>query len=1206
MSRELDVATLPLHGLHLIEASAGTGKTYNIALLHLRLLLERGLDVRNVAVVTFTDAATRELRQRLRDRLAEARQRLEQAPRVPPDDLDAILAVHRDDGDAQARALLRLEAALGGFDEAMVSTLHGLCKQLLGELAFESGLPFIELDGESINDAALELVRDYWRRCVVAEPVAFVDDVLERWSDPDALASHLISSQALSVAATSIDPQEPRQRVEACSEGVADADAAWLRVCRSGRIGPALVELQAAIDAKLLSVDKQKSSHHKRAMDDLARALDEAAGGTIADATALTPLSREAILADRSKKALNQGWLPDGALGEVSHVADQVCKARIALRRARLALFLCDALDFVRDGLAARRERLRRFGFDDLIRGMHAQLHGPRGDAVARQLVQRLPALLVDEFQDTDPLQYAILRRIQSADAAAALFLIGDPKQAIYRFRGGDIFTYRHAVIDAGHNGHTLRDNWRSDRRLIEAANAVFGRVDTPFVYDFIGFEDARYPALRDKERHWLEDDAPMVVWRAPDCADRNGKIVPWTKPAFSDRVLAETGREIKALLREAERRGDTSLTIAVLVNTNRQAEDTARALARWNIACDYLSTASVHAGDEALELANVVAALCAPGNAAVVRAALATELLGETLASLLAAQSDLEAWEAQLARISALRKRWLEAGPYAAIAQCVQAAAPRLLPRWDGRRRVTNFLHLADLLQHEAASRGTPEELLHWLSARRAEALARRGDGHAEWLRPADDPGAVQVLTIHRSKGLQYDAVFAPFLLGTHWRSRQPDAEPDEAVAWHNDDELRIDIGGPDWGEHARLHRDEQFAESLRLAYVAITRAKHRVWLAWAFANTGRNHGTSRIGPLAWLWLRNEGMKEPEDLDALDPERVDDALAALAARSNGSIAIAPITADLPRADATPLALVDADLVAPQFRGRIDRRFETMSYSRLFGGNPHAPAADHDEAGRAAVVASVDEGDAVPQWPRGAAFGNCMHEVYEKIAFTDLANGAVSAQLARICQDHGHDGPIEQRTIAAMARATVATELLPGSGFTLAALAPGEALPELEFLFPLGGARLDGLERILARAPRHARAAGELGARRAEVAGLMTGFIDLVVRWDSRYYVLDYKTNLLGATRADYAVTRLPVAIRAHDYDLQYLIYLVALQRFLRARLGVEYDYDRHVGGALYLFVRGMREGDVAGIHHDRPARELIDAIDAWCAGGAP
>ncbi len=1200
MSRELDAAALPLHGLHLIEASAGTGKTYNIALLYLRLLLERGLGVREIAVVTFTDAATRELRARLRARLAEALQRLRDAPCANPDDLDAILAPHRADPETLARATTTLEAALTGFDEAMVSTLHGLCRQLLGELAFESGLPFIELDGTLNNDAALELVRDFWRRHLVAEPVGIAREVLERWPDPQALTTYLVQSQVLALAPGSIDPVDPHALAKASAALLAKALAQWRTLRASGKVAKALAGLREAVAAKLLSSAKEKQYH----ADALARCATEidAAVERAPDPRLLAPLDLSCIESAYLDKAKKQDWRPDPVLDEVARCVQVLVESSAALARAQVAAFVFDVLAFVRAGLAARRERLRRFGFDDLIRSVHEQLHGERGDAIARRIAERLPAVLVDEFQDTDPQQYAILRRIHAAREDAALFLIGDPKQAIYRFRGGDIFTYRNAATAAGANRHTLRANWRSDARLIDAANAVFGRFENPFLYDFIGFEDAKFPASRAGPAHWMADDAPLVVWRLPDIVDDKGRRKPWNVGDYSERVLAETSRTIKALLREGREHGDDALTIAVLVNTNRQAEQAAQVLSRWRIPCDYLSMASVYAGDEALELETLIAALCAPGDAPVVRAALATELIGETLASLLAAKADLDAWEAQLARIAQLRRRWIEAGPYAAIAQCVQLAAPRLLPRWDGRRRVTNFLHLAELLQHEAARRGTPEELLRWFSERRAEALARRGDGHAEVLRPADDPGAVQVLTIHRSKGLQYDAVFAPFLLGMRWSNPERVAEPDEAVTWHDDDELRVDIGGPDWVEHAVMHRREQFAESLRLAYVAITRARHRVWLAWAFANTGL-HTKSCISPVTWLWLRGPDMDEPEHLADLEPGGVDAALAALVDQSGKTIAIEPIAVNPPAVDDAPLAGAGADLVAPQFRGRIDRRFETMSYSRLFGGNLHAPAADHDETERSVVVVPASESDAVPQWPRGAAFGNCMHEVYEKIAFAELAAGAVSPRLARICEDHGHEGPVEQRTIAAMAQATVVTELLPGSGLRLATLAGGEARPELEFLFPLGGARLDALERILAREPRHARAPGELSARRAEVAGLMTGFIDLVLRQDGRYYVLDYKTNLLGASRADYAATRLPAAIRAHDYDLQYLIYLVALQRFLRARLGADYDYERHVGGALYLFVRGMREGDSAGIHHDRPARELIDALDAWCAG---
>ena len=213
--------------------------------------------------------------------------------------------------------------------------------------------------------------------------------------------------------------------------------------------------------------------------------------------------------------------------------------------------------------------------------------------------------------------------------------------------------------------------------------------------------------------------------------------------------------------------------------------------------------------------------------------------------------------------------------------------------------------------------------------------------------------------------------------------------------------------------------------------------------------------------------------------------------------------------------------------------------------------------------------------------------------------------GAFVVVISGVIADHGYAGD-EIETIAGITRAGVRSELLPGSGLRLMDLGAGEALAELEFLFPLGGSRLDAFAQVLAAWPDYARAPAEWIVRRASVRGQMTGYIDLIARWQDRYYVLDYKTNLLGPGRADYAAERLPAAIRAHDYDLQYLIYLVALQRFLRARLGGSYDYEKHIGGALYLFVRGMREGDRAGIHHDRPPAALIDALDAWCEGEAP
>ena len=1200
----LDAATLTLSGQHLIEASAGTGKTYNIALLYLRLLLERKIQVSEIAVVTFTDAATRELRGRLRARIAEAIARLQQAAPAQPDELDRILQMHRVDTAALETARDLLTLALVGFDEARIATLHGLCKQLLAEHAFETGLPFFELDNDAGNEATLELVRDFWRRHVIVDADEAVHAILERWDTPEAFATELRRAQVLALPATQVDPIDAPAWVGRMRAAFAKARAHWQTLHADGEVAVALQQLREAVVDRFLSAAKT-APHGPASM--LACEQACAADPAEVDVQALAALNAATIDAGLLAKAKKAGWTPTGALAHVGACVDVLQSAQSEFNAALLARFTQAAIYFVRTGLAERRQRLRRFGFDDLIGELHERLHGDSGERLARSIAATMPALLVDEFQDTDTLQYAILRRIHRARADAVLLLIGDPKQAIYRFRGGDIHTYHAAARDAGGNRHTLRENWRSDAALIAAANSVFDGVADPFLVDFIPFEPARFPSSKAASTHWLASAKPLTVWRMPDRIDDKGARKSWTVGSFAERMFAEVAVEIRAILTRAREESVGVPSIAVLVNSNKQAEQAARQLGQWNIACDYLSAASVYASAEAADIERLLAALDAPADSACVRAALATELLGFTLQDLLAARDDLDRWESQLGHIASLRQRWLDAGPYATIAHCVQTAATRLLPRWDGRRRVTNLLHLAELLQHESARRSTPAELLHWLGQRRMEADEKRGAGNAEPLRPADDPGAVQVLTVHRSKGLQYDVVFAPFAMATFWKKLENQEVADEAVAWHAGDELRIDIGGPEWKTHALVQRDEQFAESLRLAYVAITRARHRVWLAWAWVNTGQS-STSLTGPLAWLWYRDDEIKRPDQLVALKDQahRIDEGLAALVKRSRQCIDIKRLEVEAPPVTRLPDAANKDDLVIAEFRGRIERGLETLSYSRLFAGSQHAPLADHDEFGTPlATSPALPVEDPVPQWPRGTAFGVCVHQVFEDVAFADLAAAGVHADLARICADHGYAGD-EIETIAAITRAGVRSELLPGSGLRLMDLGAGEALAELEFLFPLGGSRLDAFAQLLAAWPDYARAPAEWITRRASVRGLMTGYIDLILRWQDRYYVLDYKTNLLGPARADYATERLPAAIRAHDYDLQYLIYLVALQRFLRERLGEQYDYGRHIGGALYLFVRGMREGDRAGIHHDRPPAALIDALDAWCEGEAP
>lgn len=1203
MKRVLDPSAIELRGQHLIEASAGTGKTYNITLLYLRLLLERELSVRQIAVVTFTKPATRELQGRLRARIAEARARLDAAQESPTDDLERILAPHRASEAALANARILLNAALINFDEARISTLHGLCRRLLAEHAFEAGLPFIELDDDAGKQAALECFRDFWRRHVMGTPDEAAAMALARWKTPEKMSADLQRAQVLAVPASRVDPVDAEAWVERLRKERSNQHQRYCELHANGQLKAAMEQLRAAIASKRLK-SAETSVLSTASVQACSTAC--AADPQSVNIAALAALRSSSIQTQTSESAKKANWQAPKELIEVAEVIEALVLAEQALGTALLARFTRNAIEFVRKRLAEVRTRLRRFGFDDLIGQLHERLHTDGGDALAAAIARDVPALLVDEFQDTDTMQYAILHRIFSAGEGVALLLIGDPKQAIYRFRGGDIYTYRAASRDADDNRHTLRENFRSDARVILAVNALFGGVEDPFKVNFIGFEAAEFPAKRVHRKHWLETDSPLTVWRMPDRI-RNNVPAPWTVGDFSERILGEVASSIRKLLDEAAQGAHAAPRIAVLVNTNRQAEAAAQELGRWNLSCDYLSTESVFAGDQARELEYLLAALDAPADTQRVRAALATELLGRSLDDLLVSRDALDRWEAELGLIAELRQRWLEVGPYATLAACIKEAAQRLLPRWDGRRVITNFLHLAELLQAESMRKSSPGELLHWLGQRRSEAEQKLGPGAAEQLRPADDGAAVEVLTIHRSKGLEFDVVYAPFIQSALGNAGAKPGSRKESVIWHQGDELRIDIGGPDWETHAEAQKDEQFAESLRLAYVAVTRARHRVWIAWAYVNVGQ-HGDSLGGPLPWLWGSTDSEAAPATAsEMMTVERTDACLAALVKRSANSIRIEPLDMQNMPQPVLPTAPEALPQLEPAvFRGHIDRRLETLSYSRLFGGGQHAPVADHDESELATPpIASTAIDDPVPQKPSGAEFGTCVHKILEQVAFADLARSDHAKDLVRIAQDCGYtDGDIA--IIARMLRECVSAELLPGSGFALKTLASGEFLAELEFLFPLGAARLSEFERVLASFPAFAREPGELQARRARVQGLMIGFIDLVVRWQDRYYVLDYKTNLLGPSRSDYAVKCLPAAIRSSDYDLQYLVYLVALQRFLRVRLGKQYDYETHVGGALYLYVRGMRQGDRAGIHHDRPPVELIDALDVWFSGEAP
>ena len=1163
--RDFDPLHVPLAGVHLVEASAGTGKTHNLAELFVRLVAEGGLAAREIVVVTFTEAATQELRGRVRDRLREVRDALRRGGDSPG---DALAQALREREAEPGLAHSRIETALAGFDEAMVSTIHGFCGRVLEDDAHLGGEGPLAIDPDGVEEIRRVALADWWRRVMNGETGEDPDWVLGQWRDPVVLARELgpawgVDPEALVPAASAFDRAGARELLEALRR-----EGAELHACGE------LASLHAVLaheDTKV-SRDKAKSPYApERFAGHFADVCAWLAGG---DALAVSPealaaFCGDSILAHLHKRVQGSWKLPRT---RVCEWAARAAAAMARIRRARIAALRHEALAIAREALARRRRRARTRTLDALITDLRDALHGPDGEDWTARLRGRFRAAIVDEFQDTDARQYAIFRRIFAGGAAPCLFLIGDPKQSIYGFRGGDVFAYNLAAHDAGAQPWTLRDNWRADPRLVEALNRLLERAPRPFLLDFIGFSPSRVPSRREPVDAPL--DAPLefalVAWsgdKPPSKEKVKDLVVPW----LADRIARDLERDAAA---------GVASDIAVLVPRNDDIERTAQALEALGVPHFALGRSNVFDSREARELAIVLAALAEPADARLWRAALLTALLGASIPDIQAANEGSPLWMETLARRAHLVGLWRDDGIAALTRAIATAAAPRLLAGTGGERRLANLAHLGELLQAAAQRHDTPGALHTWM--RRQMREARRTESNE--LRPASDSAPVRIMTMHRSKGLQFACVYVPFLWDTHDKAPR-DLSP---LAFHDArSELRVELGSDDWDANAARRAEEEQAEMLRLGYVALTRARRHA--VAVLAPTG---GFAKSAPARWL--RAPGSAGDEGAGASE---IRSRVEALVAEAEGRVAMTdlvtpehPVRLQLPSRGDPP--------VARAFLATIDRASRVASFSSLVREESTPERPDHDEA--SGVVEIVDAEGPVAAWPRGRQVGICVHAVLQELDFARWPDEKSVAHLERTARRQG----FEARDIGvfkAWIDALVACEILPGT--RLSGVPAGRRPAELEFVFSLASGNREQLAHTLGGWPSHARTALEWQRLAPRWQGLMHGFVDLVVEHGGRYYVVDYKTNFLGTRAEDYSGDALRRAVRDEAYDLQYLIYLVALHRHLRFRLGTRYEPAQHLGGAIYLFLRGLGAGPGHGIHRDVPEPALIAALDGCFAG---
>ncbi len=1146
MSTPFDVCAVPLTGIHAIEASAGSGKTHALIGLFLRGLLECGHEVDGVVAVTFTDAATEQLAERVVRRLDAARRWFDDA-RGAGDDADLFANIIARVGDRrQVRA--RLGAALASLDRLRISTLHGYARQALADGAWRAGdLRYtVPVDGARARG---EAARDCLRRWDSEDP-NYALRLREHRASKDADALARFAAELTAMRPARVLPENIESEHAAATRALAQ-----IGVAAAAQLDDASLEAACALVSghPALSQDKDDGYTPARVakMFDAVRSWRAAPTMPLDEiATALHPRAIDKAPTSTSGRKLARPCHP------VLELLAPVIDASAQWRRLTRAADLARAWHTV-EAEAARREVERgELSHDRAIQALHDALTGEDGARMAARLGMRDRLILVDEFQDTDALQFSILARVR-AGAPGGLVMIGDPKQAIYGFRGGDVHAWQRAraALDAP----PLRNatNWRSTPALVGAVNTLFSKPGL-FDLDFIEFQPAiaattpRAAGLVDPEVR------AALVFLVPAQED------PW----------AAAAAEIVRLLREPAIRLDGAplrpADCAVLVRRHRDGQAMAEALAQHDVPVARVEGSDLLESPAALEWRHWLAALADPGDRAARRLALAGAAFAFDAATLQAQAADPAADAAERARWLAWRERFEQAGVAAVMTVICGELAPRLLAREDGAALLDSLRQLGSWLDAQHRGVRDPATLLARLELACLRGRPDDGEARAAALVATD---AVRVMTVHAAKGLEFPIVFVPQL---DCPRRLHAAAP---VRVHDaDGAVVLDLGSEAHQKHAEQAKREAAAEEMRLAYVALTRAAKRCYVGVAAAGMKPDGALARLLGVAGQPPKALAAAVPAVIAALEATNPDQ----FAVRTSGQGAARVVPSS---AASEPIALA-ARSTAPVARPG----WQLASYSALLRRAGSEELRDTD---RWVQPSRIPSGTAVA----ATVFGECLHAVMERIDPTSWPDPASERTIEKVADRYGLEA-VDRALLRRLVDAACVTPLLPGIRWC--DLDPEQRASEVTFSFRLGrraGREVAGVLRAAGQFALAERIAGSLLDR----PGLMRGAIDAVFVSEGRWHIVDWKTNRIDlALGAD----GLSQAMVEHGYDLQALIYQVALHRHLRSRLRAAEQTTMPIGQALYVFLRCALEPDVPAVVRTGVSAEVVAALDrAFDAG---
>ncbi|MAB67996.1 MAG: exodeoxyribonuclease V subunit beta [Bacteroidetes bacterium] len=1178
--KTLDISDVQFKGFNLVEASAGTGKTYNITSLYVRAIIEQNLSPSKILVLTFTEDATAELKHRIRSRIQECISVL----RGQRKEKDSFLEVIKK-GNSQ-QALERLEAALFTFDEAVISTIHGFCQKLLREYSLEFN---VQSDFEiltDITDILQENVDSIWRDFIrinsdSEEGRSLISYFKKEGINPDSLLSlirNILNKPYAVIKPDTIKNVESNEILSSIKSSFRQIQNRW---------DTDKAELKEIILSGKLNGTKYNTKKFKGYLQDLNEWINQT-NTPLIGTDKLNYFGATGIITS-VKKAFQSEISSNADLPEICVLIDNYIEISEKMEFIRTD-FLKKTISEVREKTSIQKEKENALSFDDLLEKVNENL----SPYLQKKIADKYVVALIDEFQDTDPTQYSIFRKIFD-NSNSSLFMIGDPKQAIYSFRGADLFTYFQATKDVETNRkYSLDHNYRSTKEMISAVNCIFQKQENPFVYNEPSFRQAKYP--ENKETSSLNYKGKTCIpFTLVDCefeGDKSGSV---------DAICNYVSGKIEELLIKDYKIGDLPVKpkdIAVLVRKSSEAISVQQALNNIGIKSSLKTRESIFKSVEAIDLRILLKAIADVSNPGLLRAALSTSFISYSAANLIQLQDEDEKWSGIVHAFDRAHQTYQSKGLMSAFNQLDaffqirETLSNKTLPE----RRLTNLDHILELLiKKEQKGFASLSTVVRYLKTR---SNTDSSPSDEELIRLESDSELITISTLHASKGLEYPIVFVPFLWDNFDSSNSRGINFTE---YHNEEnKLCIDLSKNPNEEIVEISRKELLADSLRLNYVAFTRPKCACYVPFVKYNS-KGNGIIKSPFLATVvnseTVLDSNLKPDDKLKLLEENlyklSTNEHISYLSSSESLEFSLTEnlknkIEPEVPTDDLATTKLERNDLF--DFK-------RILSFSSISSDQSNtAEFKDYDELELSVAGDSLEKiGDPVRSklnFPKGADTGNLLHYILEDVRFTE------SSEIDSVISDKMnllHFDNTWKQVLVEWIKEILNHELI--TGLKIGQLKEENLIKEMDFHFPVNDISLKGMLSLIREKDENDI------TKEVALSGFMKGFIDLIFRFENKYYILDYKSNFLGDKIDDYSQVHLQEAIKSHNYDLQYHIYSVALIRFLKNRIS-DFSYVENFGGVYYLFLRGLKNDNPdSGVYFDKPSYNVLKNLEYHLKG---